>query len=684
MAAPTETYFPDGQNRLGDESSPYLRQHKDNPVHWWPWGPEALAAARTADRPILLSIGYSACHWCHVMAHESFEDPAVADLMNRLYVNIKVDREERPDIDAIYMKALHLMGERGGWPLTMFLTPEGKPFWGGTYFPPKTAYGRPSFAEVLTQLDTLWRNRRSDVTEQTVALTRAITERPRDQLTHELSIPFLDDVVVKLLPHLDMERGGISGAPKFPMPFVFELLWKRGWKNAAPDLRKAVELTLTEICQGGIYDHAGGGFARYSTDGEWLVPHFEKMLYDNAQLIDVLTLVWRKTRWPLFAARVKGTVDWLLREMVADNRAFAAALDADSEGEEGKFYVWSEAEIDALLGADSPAFKVAYDVTAGGNWEGHAILNRTDTPYGSVDEDHMSECLDVLLQARAARVRPGRDDKALADWNGLTITALAHAGIVFDEADWIAAAQRAFAAVCETMTWTDAAGRVRLGHAWCADRLQQTAMVDDYANMANAALTLFSITADSKYLLRARDWVDVANALYWDEADGGYFFTASDGEDLLVRTKTANDAAAPSGNGAMVAALAKLFYLTGEADYRARAGKTIAALAVDSMKAFPHGSALLSGFSLLEEGVQVVIAGHPDSADTKAMVRTAYQSPEPHLIVAVIENTNTLPPHHPAAGKTRVDGKVTAYVCRGPVCDAPVTQIADLQSALAM
>ncbi|TAK98225.1 MAG: thioredoxin domain-containing protein [Rhodospirillaceae bacterium] len=675
--------FPPGRNRLGAETSPYLLQHKDNPVHWWAWGPEALAAARHADRPILLSVGYSACHWCHVMAHESFEDPAVAEVMNRLYVNIKVDREERPDLDAIYQKALALMGEHGGWPLTMFITPDGKPFWGGTYFPPRPAYGRPSFTDVLTQLDRAWRDMRDEITRQTAALTAAIAKRPDEYIERGLTPGLLNDIANQILPHLDNERGGLQGAPKFPMPFAFEFLWRQGWRDSSPALRDAVMLTLEAICQGGIYDHVGGGFARYSTDARWLAPHFEKMLYDNAQLIDLLTLVWRKTRAPLFAARVAETVTWLLREMVADNGAFAAALDADSDGEEGAFYVWTEGEIDALLGADAPAFKAAYDVRHNGNWEDYTILNRSGTPFGTVDEDHMTECREVLLEAREARVRPGRDHKALTDWNGLTIAALAHAGMVFDKPDWIGAAQRAFAAVCDTMVWKDADGRARLGHAWCGGRLQQTAMVDDYANMANAALVLYGVTGDGKYLARAEQWVNVAGELYWDENDGGYFFTACDGEDLIVRTKTANDAATPSGNGAMVAVLAKLFYLTGDENYRERAEAAMAPLAVEAVKSFPHGATLLSGADLLEQAVQVVIAGHRDSPEARAMLRAAHRAADPHVIVALLETTDELPRHHPAHGKERINGRATAYICRGPVCDAPVTDVAALEIALA-
>ena len=662
---------PPGHNRLGEETSPYLRQHQDNPVHWWPWGPEALAAAVSADRPILLSIGYSACHWCHVMAHESFEDPAVAELMNRLFINIK--SEERPDLDAIYQKALSLMGEHGGWPLTMFITPDGRPFWGGTYFPPQPAYGRPSFTEVLTQIDRVWREMRDDVHQQSNALTDEIGKRAHEQLRDGMSLVLIQDAAESLLEYIDNDAGGLKGAPKFPMPFVYDFLWRMQAYQADTELRDAVLKTLTAICQGGIYDHVGGGFARYSTDTAWLVPHFEKMLYDNAQLIDLLTLVWRDTRAPLFAARVAETVGWVLREMIAYNGAFAAALDADSEGEEGAFYVWTEDQIDELLGADAADFKTVYDVTAAGNWEDHVILNRTATPYDSVDEEHMTQCRDVLLEHRETRVRPSRDDKALTDWNGLMIAALARAGRTFDRPTWIGAAQRAFAAVVDTMTWQDDAGTERLGHAWCAGRLQQTAMLDDYANMANAALALFEVTGDDNYLARARAWVETATAHYWDEDGGGYFFTADDAESLIVRSKIANDSATPSGNGAMVQALTRLFYITGDANDRTRAGATVAALSVEALRAFPHATTLLSGFALLEDAIQVVIVGHAESAETKAMLSIAHTAPLPNLIVTRIDDGALLPASHPAHGKTRIDNRTTVYVCRGPVCDAPLT-----------
>ena len=420
------------RNRLGDETSPYLLQHRDNPVHWQPWSEATLAAAKAADKPILLSIGYAACHWCHVMAHESFENPQIAARMNELFVNIKVDREERPDLDQVYQHALALMGEQGGWPLTMFLTPDGEPFWGGTYFPPEQRWGRPGFAQVLEALSEAYRAKRDDVAKNVTALRDALQRLGQPQSGGGVSRQQLDPIAERLLRETDQINGGIGTAPKFPQCGIFELLW-RAWKRTRqPAYRDAVIKALDAMCQGGIYDHLGGGFARYSTDARWLAPHFEKMLYDNAELVDLLTLVWQDTRNPLYRQRIEETIGWVEREMLTSGGGFASSLDADSEHEEGKFYVWSEAEIDAVLGDRAALFKRFYDVTPEGNWEGHTILNRISTPALADDatEAELAICREMLLQARASRVRPGWDDKVLADWNGLMIAAMAEAGIV--------------------------------------------------------------------------------------------------------------------------------------------------------------------------------------------------------------------------------------------------------------
>src|SRR6185503_13966530 len=367
-------------NRLRREMSPYLLQHKDNPVHWRPWGEEALAEARASGKPILLSVGYAACHWCHVMAHESFEDKVTAAVMNDLFVNIKVDREERPDVDAIYMGALHELGEQGGWPLTMFLTSEAEPFWGGTYFPKEARYGRPSFVRVLNEVARIYRDEQDKVRQNADVLK----DRLKPQRRHDAGAPPPEAMLAELAPRLvqavDPMHGGIRGAPKFPQPQFFGLLWRAGLRFGLPHPLEAVDLTLTQIAQGGIYDHLGGGFARYSVDEKWLVPHFEKMLYDNAQLIEMMTQAWRERKSPLYAQRIDETIAWLMREMVVEGGGFASSLDADSEGEEGKFYVWSLAEIEDVLGkADARVFAEIYGVTAQGNFEGHNILNRLDS-----------------------------------------------------------------------------------------------------------------------------------------------------------------------------------------------------------------------------------------------------------------------------------------------------------------
>ncbi|MGH6948018.1 MAG: thioredoxin domain-containing protein, partial [Kiloniellales bacterium] len=397
------------ENRLAGELSPYLLQHKGNPVDWYPWGEVAFAAARADNKPILLSVGYAACHWCHVMAHESFEDPAIAARMNELFVNIKVDREERPDLDTIYQSALALLGQQGGWPLTMFLTPKGEPFWGGTYFPPEPRYGRPGLPQVLDSVAEVYAQDPKRVNSNVVALKEALAKLSSNKSGRRLTLAEVEASAERLVREIDPFDGGFGTAPKFPQSPALKLLW-RAWKRGGKEpYRQAVLLTLTRICQGGIYDHLGGGFARYTVDRHWLVPHFEKMLYDNAQLLDLLAWAWQETGDPLYQERASETVAWLEREMLADGGGFAASLDADSEGEEGRFYVWDEAEIDQALGAEAALFKQHYDVTASGNFEGRNILNRLQKPERASPEVEakLARARASLLDRRAARVRPG-------------------------------------------------------------------------------------------------------------------------------------------------------------------------------------------------------------------------------------------------------------------------------------
>ncbi|MGQ0674979.1 MAG: thioredoxin domain-containing protein [Rhodospirillales bacterium] len=667
------------QNLLSQETSPYLLPHARNPAHGRGWTAAALAEAEAADKPIMLSIGYAACHWCHVMAHESFEDKATAAVMNDLFVNIKVDREERPDLDAIYQTALALLGEQGGWPLTMFLTPKGEPFWGGTYFPSAPRFGRPAFKDVLRGIANAYRQDPGKIARNVAAIREALDKLSRHAPGAGIAPALLDQMAQRLRGEVDPEHGGIGGAPKFPQVSILELLWRAWLRTGDSAYRHAVTLTLTAMCRGGIYDHLGGGFARYSTDERWLVPHFEKMLYDNAQLIDLLTTVWQETRDPLYATRVLETVGWVLREMVAPGHGFAATIDADSEGHEGRFYVWKEAEVDALLGVDAAAFKTFYDVTALGNWEGANILNRRahaaepDVAAAAV----LARCRKILFEARAKRVPPALDDKVLADWNGLMIAALARAATVFQREDWLGAAKRAFAFVAGTMT---KGGRLR--HAFRDGKLAHPATLDDYANMARAALALHQATGEKEFLAQARAWVAAMDKHYWDAAGAGYFFTADDTSDVIVRTKNASDNAVPSGNGTMVGVLARLWCLTGEDAYRERAEAVVLLFSGQVMRNFFPLATLLNNSGLLREPLQVAVVGPHGDPATQALWHALHGVSLPDAAVCQVAPDAALPPGHPAHGKGMVEGKPAAYVCRGPVCSLPLTEPEALKTAL--
>ncbi len=667
------------ENRLAAETSPYLLQHKDNPVDWWPWGPEALAAAEAEDKPILLSIGYAACHWCHVMAHESFEDPEIARQMNDLFINIKVDREERPDLDSIYQSALAMLGQQGGWPLTMFLTPKGEPFWGGTYFPPVSHFGRPGFADVLSRLAKIYRTERDKVDSNIAVLTQSLKRLDPPESADAWPSDILDQVAEHLIKSVDMVLGGIGQAPKFPQPSLFDLMWRAWQKAGNRSYFDAVTVTLDRMCQGGIYDHLGGGFGRYSVDDRWLLPHFEKMLYDNAQMIELMTVVWQETASPLYAARVCETIGWLFREMTTAEGAFAGSLDADSEGEEGKFYVWTEAEIDAALGADAAVFKAAYDVTPAGNWEGKTILNRSarPTPGSKVNQAALAKLRLKLLKIRDERERPGLDDKVLADWNGLMIAALVRAAQAFEEPAWLDAGRRAFDFIATAMTED---GRLR--HSWRAGRAAHPAVLDDYANMGQAAVLLFEATGDAAYLAQAEAWVAVADTHFRDPEGGAYFFAADDVGDLIVRTKTAFDNATPAGNAVMAEVLIRLYHLTGNDRYRSRAEEIFSVFSGEANRNVLALTRLITAFDFQQVPHQIVIIGDAADAATGLLSRAVHGPSLPNKIVQTIGPGRDLPPGHPATGKSQIDGQPTAYVCRGPTCSLPLTDPDALRAAL--
>jgi uncharacterized protein YyaL (SSP411 family) len=668
-------------NRLSRETSPYLLQHRENPVQWWAWGPEALAEAKRTAKPILLSVGYAACHWCHVMAHESFEDDATAAVMNDLFVNIKVDREERPDVDAIYMAALHALGEHGGWPLTMFLTSGAEPFWGGTYFPKDARFGRPAFTQVLERVARLYRDEPAKVRQNADVLKTRLQPKPRSDAGEPPSDARLADIALRLTQIVDPIHGGVRGAPKFPQPQLLNFLWRAGLRYGLADPLEAVAFTLTHIAQGGIYDHLGGGFSRYSVDARWLAPHFEKMLYDNALLIELMTEVWRERRPPLMAQRIAETVDWLLREMRSE-AAFAASLDADSEGEEGKFYVWSRDEIEEALGPDTSAEDVrlfcdAYDVTRDGNWEGKVILNRLNDVDLRVraTEERLAAMRAKLLARRDSRVRPGFDDKVLADWNGLMIASLAKAAETFERPDWLAAAEQAFHFVSTRM---NSAGR--LFHSYRTGEAKAPASASDYANMIKAALALAGVTSKAEYIERARGWVEVLDRHYWASDLGGYYFAADDTRDLILRPINAQDDAVPNANGVMVSNLMALYLWTGDERYRDRAETIVQSFAgAIAENVFAHSGLLFGAIDVLAPAHIVIVV--PEGADALSLRRALSTVSLPNAVVQEIREDATpsaVPESSPAYGKHAIDGKPTAYVCIGPQCSAPATDAAAL------
>jgi uncharacterized protein len=672
-----ESSAPPTENRLAHETSPYLLQHKSNPVDWWPWGREALAEAKRTNKPILLSVGYAACHWCHVMAHESFEDDDTARVMNELFINIKVDREERPDIDQIYMSALHHLGEQGGWPLTMFLTPDGEPVWGGTYFPKTARFGRAAFVDVLAEVARLFREEPDKIENNRVALMTRLSEkaRPSDRLV--IGARELDSAAAAIARAFDATNGGLRGAPKFPQCAMLELLWRAGLRRNDPRFFQLVELTLERICDGGIYDHLGGGFSRYSVDEKWLMPHFEKMLYDNAQLLELLALAHVRSGNALFRERACETVAWLRREMTASGGAFSASLDADSEGEEGKFYVWSLKEIIDILGGENGAFFAKhYDVTEDGNFEGHNILNRLKRePTSADDETRLAELRALLLAARSRRARPGLDDKILADWDGLMIAGLCNAGILLDEPAWIVMARRAFDVVAREMTRED-----RLGHSFREGKLLFPGLASDFAAMTRAALALFEVTGERAYRDRAVVWQTVLERHYNNPATGGYFLTADDAEGLVIRPQSSQDDAIPNANALIAQNLVRLALQSGDDQWRQRADRLfegLLPLAAENL--FSH-IGLLNALDLRLHAAEIVVIGGDEQLCTAAL-----KLPYLDRIVLRARTADDLMPAHPARAAFAQRSQSAALVCVGEKCSLPVTdadQIAQTVAAM--
>jgi uncharacterized protein YyaL (SSP411 family) len=677
-------------NRLIRETSPYLLQHAHNPVDWYPWGPEALERAMREDRPILLSIGYAACHWCHVMERESFEDDETARLMNDNFVCVKVDREERPDLDSIYMDATQAMTGRGGWPMTVFLAPDGTPFYAGTYFPKEEGHGLPSFTAVLQGVAQAWREQRERVAEQGRRVVQAITRMggpsgPADLLSEQI----LQKAHAWLLQAFDPKWGGFGGAPKFPQPMTLEFLLRchlRGYDGSL----EMVERTLEAMAAGGIHDQVGGGFHRYSVDERWHVPHFEKMLYDNAQLARLYSRAWQVTGRDRFRQVAEGTLEYLLRVMRGPDGPFLSSQDADSEGEEGKYFAWTYGQL--IEAGVPPAACNYFGATPEGNWEDRKNVLWTPRSPAEVAreagvepaelEGWVEESLPRLLRIREGRVRPATDDKVLASWNGLAIAALAEAGRVFGEPRYMDAAMGAADFVLAKLRRDDG----RLLRTWRAGRAAVPGYLDDHAMMAEACLALYEATFDVRFFREARALADDMIRLFRDEEMGGFFQTGVDAEALVIRPKELFDNAVPSGNSVAAEVLQRLFLLTGEPEYE-RAGVSALRLVRGYMEGAPSGfGRALGALDLyLSTAKEVAIVGDPASEDTRGLIAEVQGRFLPNTVVAAARPGDEEAAREIALLRDRlpVDGMATAYVCERFVCRRPVTNPAALAAELA-
>ncbi|MBI2881987.1 MAG: thioredoxin domain-containing protein [Candidatus Tectomicrobia bacterium] len=673
-------------NRLIGETSPYLLQHAHNPVDWYPWGEEAIERARREDKPILLSVGYSACHWCHVMERESFEDEEIAALMNEHFVNVKVDREERPDLDDIYMHAVQMMTGAGGWPMTVFLTPDLEPFYGGTYFPPEDRHGRPGFKRVLAALSEVYRNRRDEVERSTAQITRNLQAlaqvRPSsDLLTEDL----LSAAVRELEERFDERCGGFGAAPKFPPSMSLSLLLRVWRKTKQAPLLHMVEKTLAHMARGGMYDHLGGGFHRYSTDERWLIPHFEKMLYDNALLPPVYLEAFQATGEEFYAEAARETLDYVLREMQDPRGPFYSTRDADSEGVEGKFFVWRPAEVREVLGDGADLFCRYYGVTEAGNFEHGMSALHVARPLEEVARElgmsageakaALAEAKGKMFEARERRAKPGLDDKVLTSWNGLMIAALCAGAQVLDDPRYVRAAERAAGFVLAEMSRDGLLLRTHRN-----GRSKLNAYLDDYAFLAAGLLGLYETTFDLRWLREARRLTGVLLEYFWDEEDGGFFFTGKNHEPLLTRARSGFDGAIPSGNAVAAEVLLRLGVLTGEEEFRKK-GVELLRVFRTMMESLPSGFARFFAALdfYLDAPKEIAVLGPPGSGETRKFLREVHRRYLPNKVLALLDpsaDAGAAGREVPLlAGKSQVDGKVTVYVCQNYACQSPTSDL---------
>ncbi|RIK44473.1 MAG: thioredoxin domain-containing protein [Chloroflexi bacterium] len=667
-------------NRLAHETSPYLLQHAENPVDWYPWGESALRLAREQDKPILLSIGYSACHWCHVMAHESFEDPEIAALMNDLFVNIKVDREERPDLDALYMIAVQMMTGHGGWPMTVFLTPDGRPFYGGTYFPPSDRGAMAGFPRVLRGVAEVYRDRRADIDASadniTAHLAQHFSAAPGGSRLDER---LLEEAARSLAGQYDRLNGGFGGAPKFPSPMALELLLRLHTRFGSARALEMVEQTLDKMARGGIYDQVGGGFHRYAVDAIWLVPHFEKMLYDNAQLAHIYTLAWQATGEQLYQHIATETLEYVLREMTSPEGGFYSSQDADTEGHEGKFFIWTPDELEAVLGPDDGARVARYlNVTRRGNFEGSNVLSIPD-PHDPLEwrAEPLATLRQRLYAARATRTWPGRDEKVLTSWNGLMLRAFATAAWVFDEPRYRAAARRNAQFVLAELTLPGN----RLQRTWKDGVAKLDGYLEDYACFIDGLLSLYAATFEPQWLAAARSLAQTMVAEFYDSNTGAFYDTGRSHEALVVRPRDSYDSATPSGTSVACDVLLRLGYLTGDDAYARVAREVLTSLGAHAA-ANAHGYArLLCALDLAVGPVaEVALVGAPAAEDMARLLTALRERYLPRVLVAAgaPDDVAALEAAPLLAGRPQREGRATAYVCRNFACQLPVTDAASM------
>jgi len=663
-------------NRLAAETSPYLLQHAENPVDWYPWGPDALERARVEDRPILLSIGYSACHWCHVMAHESFEDAETAALMNRLFVNVKVDREERPDLDAVYMNAVVSMTGQGGWPMTVFLMPDGRPFYGGTYFPPTPRMNMPAFRQVLAAVDDVWRTKREDVTGMAEKLTSALGAAADQAASDD---PLTEELLTGALPALayayDSEWGGFGTAPKFPPSAAIGFLLRLHARTGSEDALAMARGTLDAMAAGGMHDLVGGGFHRYAVDRVWLVPHFEKMLYDNAQLATAYLEAWAATGEDSYREVAEGTLDYLVRELRLPDGGFASAQDADTDGVEGSTYVWTPADLEAVLGTDDAAAAAAYyGVTPAGNFDGSTVLRISGPPPAN-----LADIRARLLAARDERPQPARDDKAIAAWNGLALAALAQGAWRLGRADLLDAALQCAAFLDERMTRPDG----RLLRSYRAGDARIPAFLDDYAAVAHGHLELATATGDARHLARAEELARAAVDLFADERHGGFLYSASDAERLVAEHKEFDDNPTPSGNSLLAHVLLRIARLHGDRELENLAAGALR-IPLDMVRRAPHAfGQLLSAVDLyLSPPREVAVVGPRDAAATAVLRDAARRGFHPTAVYAFGDGTGAAGVPL-LEGKGLVDGRPAVYICERFACRAPLTDAGAVADAMA-